>query len=86
MKFLAVALVASLATFGSAFADSCDTKAIDKNGKPLAGAAKTASVEKCKKDAKADCEAKAIDKNGKPLAGAAKTANVNKCVTDAGAN
>jgi hypothetical protein len=86
MKFLAVALVATLATFSSAYADTCATKAIDKNGKPLAGAAKTASIDKCKKDAKADCEAKAIDKNGKPLAGAAKTANVNKCLTDAGAN
>ena len=59
------------------------TKAVDKNGKPLAGAAKTSFMDKCAKDAQADCDAKAIDKNGKPLAGAAKTASVKKCVGDA---
>jgi hypothetical protein len=84
MKFL-VAL-ATVACFSASFAyadDTCVSKAIDKNGKPLAGAAKTSFMDKCKKDAKSACEAKAMDKNGKPLAGAAKTANVNKCVGDA---
>ena len=83
MKFLLVALVASFAALSTAgAADTCATKAIDKNGKPLAGAAKTSFLDKCKKDAQTSCEAAAIDKNGKPLAGAAKTSNVNKCVTD----
>ncbi len=83
MKFLA-ALVTVACLAGSAYADdTCVSKAIDKNGKPLAGAAKTSFMDKCKKDAKSACEAKAMDKNGKPLAGAAKTANVNKCVGDA---
>jgi len=43
-------LVAVLATFaaGSAFAqDSCDTKAVGKDGKPLAGAAKSSFMKKC---------------------------------------
>jgi len=64
---------------------SCEAKAVDKNGKPLAGAAKTSSINKCEKDMKASasCESKAIDKNGKPLAGAAKTSFVKKCETDA---
>ena len=66
---------------------SCDAKAVDKNGKALAGAAKNSFVKKCEKDAKAAsapaCAAKAIDKNGKALAGAAKTSFVKKCEADA---
>jgi hypothetical protein len=66
---------------------TCDAKAIDKNGKPLAGAAKASSIKKCEKDTKAAaapaCAAKAIDKNGKPLAGAAKNSFVKKCEKDA---
>ena len=66
---------------------TCDAKAVDKNGKALAGAAKTSFVKKCEKDAKAAsapaCAAKAIDKNGKPLAGAAKNSFVKKCEADA---
>ena len=34
-------------------AGSCDSKAIDKNGKPLAGAAKASFVKKCEADSKA---------------------------------
>jgi hypothetical protein len=84
MKFVLIAVVASFAALSAAHAaDTCASKAVDKNGKPLVGAAKTSSMDKCKKDAQAACEAKALDKNGKPLAGAAKTANVNKCVSDA---
>jgi hypothetical protein len=82
MKIIAIALIASLAALSSASADTCMTKAVDKNGKALAGAAKTSFMDKCKKDAQADCETKAVDKNGKPLAGAAKTASVKKCVGD----
>jgi hypothetical protein len=82
MKVIVIALAASLAAMSLASAETCATKAIDKNGKPLAGAAKTSFMSKCKKDAKADCETKAVDKNGKPLAGAAKTSSVKKCVAD----
>jgi opacity protein-like surface antigen len=72
-------LVAVLATFaaGSAFAqDTCDTKAVGKDGKPLAGAAKTSFMKKCMAD---DCATKAVGSDGKKLAGAAKTSFMKKC-------
>ena len=67
MKIIAIALAASLALVSGAYADTCASKAVDKNGKALAGAAKTSFMAKCKKDAQADCATKAVDKNGKPL-------------------
>jgi hypothetical protein len=72
-------LVAVLATFaiGSAVAqESCETKAVGKDGKPLAGAAKTSFMKKCMADT---CAAKAVSSDGKPLAGAAKTSFMKKC-------
>lgn len=66
---------------------SCASKAVDKNGKPLAGAAKTSFMKKCeggdKSGAAAKCEAKAVAKTGKPLAGAAKQSFMKKCEADA---
>ena len=64
------------------FADqaACEAKAVSKEGKPLYGAAKDASIKKCMGDAKPnDCEAKAVSKDGKPLYGAAKAASIKKC-------
>ena len=73
-------LAAVIATFaaGSAFAQdaSCETKAMSKDGKPLAGAAKTAFMKKCNHDS---CEAKAMSSDGKKLAGAAKSSFMKKC-------
>ena len=72
-------LVAILATFaaGSAFAqESCDSKAMGKDGKALAGAAKTAFMKKCMAD---DCATKAVGSDGKKLAGAAKSSFMKKC-------
>jgi hypothetical protein len=60
--------------------DTCASKAVDKNGKALSGAAMTSFMKKCNTDA---CNTKAVDQNGKPLAGAAKTSFVKKCVSDA---
>jgi hypothetical protein len=74
-----ILLVLCVATFamGTAFAqETCDSKAVSKDGKPLAGAAKTSFMKKCMADS---CEPKAVDKNGKPLAGAAKTSFMTKC-------
>jgi opacity protein-like surface antigen len=75
-----IVLAAIIATFaaGSAFAQdaSCDSKAVGKDGKPLAGAAKTSFMKKCTADA---CAAKAVGSDGKPLAGAAKTSFMKKC-------
>ena len=82
--FLNAALLACTLLAAPAFAASdCESKAVDKNGKALAGAAKTSFIKKCEADAapaQAACEAKAVDKNGKALAGAAKTSSVKKCM------
>jgi hypothetical protein len=81
MKRTVLALLMSLLVAGPVLAqETCDSKALDKNGKALAGAAKKSFVTKCKKDA---CEPKALDKNGKPLAGAAKKSFLTKCEKDA---
>ena len=54
MRNLIVIAIASLFFVTTAFAadSGCEAKAIDKNGKPLAGAAKAASIKKCEADAK----------------------------------
>jgi len=67
----------------TATAGSCEDRAISKDGKKLAGAAKSSFMKKCEADAKPACEEKAIDKNGKKLAGAAKTSFMKKCEADA---
>jgi hypothetical protein len=74
-------VVLSLFAIGSAFADdTCESKAVGKDGKPLAGAAKASFLKKCKSDA---CEGKAVSADGKPLAGAAKASFLKKCEADA---
>ena len=76
-RIIATAILVSLFGIGSAVAqDSCATKAISKDGKPLAGAARTSSIKKC-------CDDSAVGKDGKPLSGAAKTGYVKKCQADA---
>ena len=79
-KLVLAGLVAALAlgpAMGIALADDdCKSKAVGKDGKPLAGAALTSFMTKCMKDG---CDAKAIDKNGKKLAGAAKDSFMKKC-------
>jgi hypothetical protein len=93
-KFIIVALSVLFAANVAFAADSaCEAKAVGKNGKPLAGAAKSAFMKKCEKDAAGttapvaatapSCEDKAVSKNGKPLAGAAKAASIKKCEADA---
>ncbi|HEY3794096.1 MAG TPA: hypothetical protein VGM09_19895 [Bradyrhizobium sp.] len=74
-----VFIAAVLATFavGSAMAqESCESKAMGKDGKPLAGAAKTSFMKKCMHDT---CAAKAVSADGKPLSGAAKNSSIAKC-------
>ncbi|NMG01032.1 hypothetical protein GPA27_27050 [Aromatoleum toluolicum] len=89
MSRLITAVLASLFVAASAFAQApaadsmCESKAIDKNGKPLVGAAKSSFMKKCHTDAvNTECSAKALDKNGKPLAGAAKNSFMKKCQAD----
>ncbi|WFS25182.1 hypothetical protein [Rhizobium rhododendri] len=83
MKKILLAVVLVLAAASANAADTCKSKAIDKNGKPLAGAALTSSLKKCTNEAAAACDSSAKDKNGKPLAGAAKSSYTKKCVSDA---
>jgi len=70
-------LAASLVLFAAApviaqEGAACATKAVGKDGKALAGAAKASSMKKC-------CEAGAVGKDGKKLAGAAKSSFMKKC-------
>ena len=76
-RIIVTAIVLSLFGLGTAIAqDSCATKAVSKDGKPLAGAARTSAIKKC-------CEDGAVSKDGKPLAGAAKASYVKKCQAEA---
>lgn len=83
---VAIAALSLFATSSYAAGD-CEAKAVDKNGKALAGAAKTSFIKKCEKDSAAPaaaatspaCEKGAADKK---LAGAAKTSFMKKCVAD----
>jgi hypothetical protein len=72
-------LAAMIATFaaGTAMAqETCESKAVSKDGKALSGAAKTSFMKKCMADT---CEGKAMSADGKPLSGAAKTSFLKKC-------
>ena len=74
-QIILAALIVSFSV-GTAMAQSCESRAIGKDGKVLHGAAKTSFVKKCKRDA---CEGKAVSKEGKPLYGAAKKSFLTKC-------
>jgi len=63
-------------SIGTAMAQSCESRAVSSNGKPLHGAAKNSFVKKCKREG---CESKAVSKEGKPLYGAAKNSFMAKC-------
>jgi hypothetical protein len=77
MKRVMIVALMSAFAIGSALAqESCESKAVGKDGKPLAGAAKTSYLKKCKADA---CEPKAVDKDGKKLSGAARNSFLKKC-------
>ena len=78
LRIVTTALFVSLLGIGSAVAQSsCATKAVSKDAKPLAGAARTSAIKKC-------CEDSALSADGKKLSGAAKTSFVKKCQADAG--
>jgi len=78
LRIVTTALLVSLLGIGSAVAQSsCATKVVSKDGKPLAGAARTSAIKKC-------CEDSALSADGKKLSGAAKTSFVKKCQADAG--
>ena len=76
MKRIILAAVITFFGVGTAMAQSCESKAVSAEGKPLHGAAKTSFLRKCKRDA---CESKAVSAEGKPLHGAAKNSFMAKC-------
>ena len=80
MKSVLIAAFLTILGVASVFAQTCESKAVGSDGKPLAGAAKKSFLQKCKKDA---CEPKAVDSTGKPLKGAAKKSFLTKCEKDA---
>ena len=74
-RIILAAVIATFAT-GTALAQTCESKAVAKDGKALSGAAKTSFVNKCKEET---CEAKAVGSDGKKLSGAAKSSFMKKC-------
>ena len=50
MKTIILAALIGSFSIGSALAQSCESKAVSKDGKPLAGAAKMSSIKKCCED------------------------------------
>jgi hypothetical protein len=76
-KIMLASVIVAFAGGGAFAQEACDAKAVGKDGKPLAGAAKTSFMKKCMHDA---CEAKAVSADGKKLSGAAKTSSMKKCM------
>jgi hypothetical protein len=77
---LLVALLLSL-NFASASAQgTCESRAVSREGKPLAGAARASFLKKCKRDT---CQPRALARDGRPLVGAAKKSFMQKCQTEA---
>ncbi|SFJ99652.1 hypothetical protein [Methylocapsa palsarum] len=81
MNRIALAVFATLMAAAPALADDCQSKAVGKDGRALAGAALTGFLKKCQREA---CETKAVGSDGKPLHGAAKNSFMTKCKAGAG--
>jgi hypothetical protein len=79
-RILLAALVLSLNFATASAQETCESKAVSKEGKPLAGAAKASFLKKCKRDT---CQIKAVGRDGRPLAGAAKKSFMQKCQREA---
>ena len=76
MKTVIFAILIASFTAGTAIGQTCESRAVGRDGKPLHGAAKNSFVDKCKHAA---CDSRAVDRNGKPLRGAAKNSFMEKC-------
>jgi hypothetical protein len=77
MKQIGLAVILATMALGSAWAEeTCQSRAVGKDGRPLAGAALNSFMTKCARDV---CEPKALDKNG----GAAKASFMKKCQSQA---
>jgi len=71
----------SIASAAAQAPGTCESKAVGKDGRPLAGAAKNSFMAKCKRDA---CAPKAVGSDGKALKGAAKNSFMAKCEREQG--
>ena len=81
MKRIFLAAIVATFAIGSAVAqETCESKAVGKDGNPLAGAAKTSFMKKCMAET---CEVKAVGSDGKKLSGAAKSSFMKKCESGA---
>ena len=81
MKPILFAAMITALAIGPAMAQAtCASKAVNKNGRPLAGAALNSFLKKCKRDA---CLPKAVSAEGKTLSGAAKNSSMRKCARNA---
>lgn len=80
MKTMTLTLILGLFASGAMAADTCQSKAVDKNNKKLAGAAMAAFLKKCQTDATTTCAKQAADKK---LKGAAGSSFTKKCYSDA---
>ena len=79
-RLIIAILLTGLIAVPSLAQESCQSRAIGRDGRPLHGAALNSFMAKCSREA---CQPKAIDRNGKPLAGAAKTSFMKKCQAQA---
>jgi len=77
---LFTAMIMALAIGPALAQETCASKAVGKNGKPLAGAALNSFLKKCKREA---CLPKAVSAEGNKLYGAAKNSFKRKCARDA---
>ena len=81
MKRILFAAIITALAIGPAFTlETCASKAVSKNGKPLAGAALKSFLKKCKRET---CLPKAVSAEGKKLSGAAKNSFMRKCARSA---
>ena len=76
-RVLSAAMVMALAISPAMPQETCSSKAVGKNGRPLAGAALNSFLKKCKRQA---CLPKAMSAEGKKLSGAAKNSFMRKCM------
>jgi len=81
MGRISLAALVLLLNFTSASAQgTCESRAVSREGKPLAGAAKASFLKKCKRDT---CQARAVGSDGRLLVGAAKKSFMQKCQREA---
>ncbi len=74
-RILFAVMIATFAAGTAMAQETCESKAVSKDGKPLAGAAKTSFLKKCMADS---CAPKAVSADGKKLSGAAKNSFMAK--------